>query len=58
MIIFSASSKKKGKRKEKDKLTIDHGYLACQHHVSMVAGLGFVPNINTLKGEYICNLNC
>lgn len=44
-----SASKKKGKGKKKGKLTIDCGYLACQHHVSMVAGLGFVPNINQLK---------
>lgn len=45
--LKSVSSKKKGKKTEK--LTIDCGYLACQHHVSMVTGLGFVPNIQDLK---------
>ncbi|XP_076093580.1 eEF1A lysine and N-terminal methyltransferase-like [Mytilus galloprovincialis] len=39
--------KKKGKKA--GKLTIDPDYLACQHHISMIAGLGFIPDIHQMK---------
>lgn len=50
-IFFLAVGKKKGKKA--GKLTIDPDYLACQHHISMIAGLGFIPDIHQMNGKLI-----
>lgn len=50
--LKSVTAKKKGKKK----LTIDTGYLSCQHHVSMVTGLGFVPNLQRFRDGELCVL--
>ncbi|XP_066286326.1 eEF1A lysine and N-terminal methyltransferase-like isoform X1 [Branchiostoma lanceolatum] len=39
---------KKGRRRTRKKIVVDCGYLACQHHRVMVAGLGCLPNIKQL----------
>ncbi|KAI8512371.1 Methyltransferase-like protein 13 [Branchiostoma belcheri] len=40
--------KKRGRRRAGKKLVVDCGYLACQHHRVMVAGLGCLPNVRQL----------
>eukprot|EP00058_Branchiostoma_floridae_P014709 XP_002600197.1 hypothetical protein BRAFLDRAFT_204501 [Branchiostoma floridae] len=43
--------KKKGRRRAGKKLVVDCGYLACQHHRVMVAGLGCLPDVRQLLGK-------
>ncbi|KAL4223238.1 Methyltransferase-like protein 13 [Mactra antiquata] len=50
--LISGSKKKKGKGKQLY-VTVDKSYLACQHHISMVAGLAWVQSeqFSTLIGS-------
>ena len=42
-VLLFAAQKKKSKGKQAT-VTIDKSYLACQHHVAMVTGVGMVQN--------------
>ena len=42
-VLLFAAQKKKSKGKQ-PAVTIDKSYLACQHHVAMVTGVGMVQN--------------
>ncbi|CAH1268157.1 METTL13 [Branchiostoma lanceolatum] len=48
MVQENKIPKKKGRRRTGKKIVVDCGYLACQHHRVMVAGLGCLPNIKQL----------
>ena len=51
--LYFLAQKKKSKGKQPN-LTIDKSYLACQHHIAMVTGIGMVQNdkFEELLGMY------
>ncbi|KAK6195953.1 hypothetical protein SNE40_001272 [Patella caerulea] len=51
VVFFSASAIKSTKRNKSkfDEMVIDKSYLACLHHLTMIGGLAFLPNIDDNK---------